>query len=48
MLWYKKFDYNMKDDLKVMCNEYTEQFDSTNLSGLTSQWQILRCGLFHH
>ena len=27
MLWYKKFDYNMKDDLKVMCNEYTEQFD---------------------
>lgn len=27
MLWYKKFDYNMKDDLKTMCNEYTEQFD---------------------
>jgi len=26
MLWYKKFDYNMKNDFKIMCKEYTENF----------------------
>ena len=26
MLWYKKYDYNMKNDVRILCNEYTENF----------------------